>query len=85
MLKEAAVNQYANVIFDTDRERAATTVHAFLGEIGVHYCGRYGNWDHAWTDEAFLSGEKAAHMALDALGKHPRLGAIQELNELSEC
>jgi protoporphyrinogen oxidase len=67
MLKEATVNRYANVIFDMDRPSAVATIHAFLDEIGVHYCGRYGNWDHAWTDEAFLSGEKAAQMALDAL------------------
>ena len=67
MLKEASVNQYANVIFDTDRPKAVRTVHGFLDDIGVLYCGRYGNWDHAWTDEAFLSGEKAAEMALDAL------------------
>jgi protoporphyrinogen oxidase len=67
MLKEASINRYANVIFDTDRPRAVTTVHAFLDDIGVLYCGRYGNWDHAWTDEAFLSGEKVAQMALDAL------------------
>jgi protoporphyrinogen oxidase len=74
MLKEAAVNRYANVIFDKHRARAVATVHAFLDDIGVHYCGRYGNWDHAWTDEAFLNGEKAAQMALDALGKSPRFG-----------
>jgi protoporphyrinogen oxidase len=67
MLKEAAVNRYANVIFDTDRARAVTTVHAFLDDIGVHYCGRYGNWDHAWTDEAFLNGENVAQKALDAV------------------
>jgi hypothetical protein len=23
----------------------------------ISYCGRYGNWDHAWTDEAFISDE----------------------------
>jgi protoporphyrinogen oxidase len=67
MLKDAYVNRHANVIFDTDRPEAVNTVHAFLDDIGVLYCGRYGNWDHAWTDEAFLSGEKAAQMALDAL------------------
>jgi protoporphyrinogen oxidase len=67
MLKEAAINRYANVIFDMDRPKAVTAVHAFLDDIGVHYCGRYGNWDHAWTDEAFLSGEKAGQMALDAV------------------
>jgi protoporphyrinogen oxidase len=68
IFKGAAINRYANVIFDMDRPKAVATVHAFLDDVGVHYCGRYGNWDHAWTDEAFLSGEKAAQMALDARG-----------------
>ena len=37
---------------------------SFLDEVGVHYCGRYGNWDHAWTDEAFESGEREARAAI---------------------
>lgn len=67
MLKDASINRYANVIFDGDRPGAVSKIHAFLDEIGVLYCGRYGNWDHAWTDEAFLSGGKAAELALEAL------------------
>jgi len=67
ILKEAAINRYANVIFDADRARAVTAIHGFLHDVGIHYCGRYGNWDHAWTDEAFLSGEKAAQRALDSV------------------
>ncbi len=66
MLKDTAINRYANVIYDTDRASAVSTVHGFLDDIGIHYCGRYGNWDHAWTDEAFISGEGAARKALDA-------------------
>lgn len=65
ILKDAVINRYANVIFDLDRVSAVTAVHGFLDDIGVHYCGRYGNWDHAWTDEAFLSGENTAQRALD--------------------
>jgi protoporphyrinogen oxidase len=67
MLKDVSINRYANVIYDRDRGGALSTVHAFLNDVGVHYCGRYGNWDHAWTDEAFLSGEKTAQKALDAV------------------
>ena len=67
LLKEASINEYANVIFDTDRSAAVAAVHAFLDDIGVHYCGRYGNWDHTWTDEAFLNGEKVAQKALDVV------------------
>jgi protoporphyrinogen oxidase len=67
LFEEARVARYANVIYDLERADAVATVHAFLDEIGVRYCGRYGNWDHAWTDQSFLSGEQAAQAALDAL------------------
>jgi protoporphyrinogen oxidase len=69
LLKDAAVNRYANVIYDHDRAPALATVHAFLQDIGVAYCGRYGNWDHAWTDEAFVSGEDAATRVVAELGR----------------
>jgi protoporphyrinogen oxidase len=65
LLKDTAINRYANVIYDLDRTAALKAVHDFLDEISVHYCGRYGNWDHAWTDEAFVSGEEAARKMLD--------------------
>lgn len=59
---------YANVIFDLARAEALATVHGFLDEVGVLYCGRYGNWGYLWTDQAFASGEKAARQAMDRLG-----------------
>ena len=55
---------YANIIFDLDRSAALEIVHGYLGDIGVHYCGRYGDWGYLWTDEAFVSGENAAQKAL---------------------
>jgi protoporphyrinogen oxidase len=66
LLKDTTINRYANVIYDMDRAAALATVHGFLDDIGVHYCGRYGNWDHAWTDQAFISGEDTARKALDS-------------------
>jgi len=65
LLKDTFVNRYANVIFDLDRGPAVKLVHGFLDDIGVHYCGRYGSWNHAWTDEAFIEGEEAARRAID--------------------
>ena len=59
---------YANVIFDLERTEALATVHAYLDEIGVAYCGRYGEWAYIWTDESFMSGENAAQRVLDGLG-----------------
>ena len=53
-----------NVIFDRDRPNALRTVHAYLDEIGIAYCGRYGDWGYMWTDESFMSGERAADKIL---------------------
>jgi protoporphyrinogen oxidase len=66
VLMDAAVSRYANVIFDRDRKQALDTVHGYLDDVGVWYCGRYGSWNHAWTDEAFIEGEQAARKALDS-------------------
>jgi protoporphyrinogen oxidase len=62
--KNAMVVPYANIIFDLDRAEALKTVHAYLADVGVHFCGRYGDWGYMWTDESFISGERAAREAL---------------------
>jgi protoporphyrinogen oxidase len=59
--------RYANVIFDLDRTAALAKVHAYLDDIGIAYCGRYGDWGYMWTDESFKSGERAAGKALTSL------------------
>ena len=59
------VSRYAQVIFDLDRADALATVHGYLNDIGVRYCGRYGEWLYIWTDEAFISGENAAQKVLE--------------------
>ncbi len=68
----AHVNDYANIIFDQEYPAALATVHGYLDEIGIGYCGRYGDWRHLWTDEAFESGEQAAQRALNHLGSTVR-------------
>ncbi|XIA62300.1 hypothetical protein ACFIOY_22060 [Bradyrhizobium sp. TZ2] len=55
---------FANIIFDHDRPRSLDVVHGYLDEIGIAYCGRYGDWGYIWTDQAFISGERAASTAL---------------------
>lgn len=64
LFKEARLVAYANVIFDLDRADALKTVHGYLDDLGIAYCGRYGDWGYMWTDESFKSGEKAAERAL---------------------
>ena len=65
---DARISPFANVIFDLDRADALAAIHGYLDEVGIRYCGRYGEWGYQWTDESFKSGEAAAQRALDALG-----------------
>jgi len=62
--RDARLLRYANIIFDLERAEALKTVHAYLDDLGIAYCGRYGDWGYLWTDESFKSGEKAAERAI---------------------
>lgn len=65
LFKEARYAPYANVIFDLERNAALKLVHGYLDEIGIRYCGRFGEWGYHWTDGSFISGENAAQKILD--------------------
>jgi protoporphyrinogen oxidase len=67
LFKEAMLIPYANIIFDLDRSRALKVVHGYLDDLGIGYCGRYGDWGYLWTDEAFESGERAAERVMDGV------------------
>ena len=56
---------WGNVIFDHDRPKCLKLVHDYLKDVGVAYCGRYGDWAYIWTDESFISGERAANMVMN--------------------
>jgi protoporphyrinogen oxidase len=62
--RKAMLLPYANVIFDLERADALKTVHEYLDDLGIGYCGRYGDWGYMWTDESFKSGELAAERVL---------------------
>jgi protoporphyrinogen oxidase len=72
LFQDAVLCEYANIIFDHDRTEALRTVHGFLDDVAIRYCGRYGDWGYMWTDESFKSGEAAATRALDTLRLSPR-------------
>ena len=69
-LREEIIHQsaimlpFGNIIFDLERKAAVDTVHGYLDEVGIGYCGRFGQWGYIWTDAAFMSGERAARAAL---------------------
>ena len=66
VFRDARLLRYANIIFDLERADGVKTVHAYLDDIGIAYCGRYGDWGYMWTDESFKSGERAAERVLSA-------------------
>ena len=67
LFKHAMLLRYANVIFDLDRAAALETVHGYLKDLRIAYCGRYGDWGYMWTDESFKSGENAAQKVLEIM------------------
>jgi protoporphyrinogen oxidase len=69
LFSSAMLVKYANIIFDFDRADAVATIHGYLDDLGIAYCGRYGDWGYLWTDEAFKSGENAAQKVLDKRGR----------------
>ena len=67
LFSNAMLVPYANVIFDLERAAALETVHGYLDDLGIAFCGRYGDWAYMWTDDSFRSGEKAAERALNKI------------------
>jgi protoporphyrinogen oxidase len=67
VFRSARFLKYANIIFDLERAGALKTVHGYLDDLGIAYCGRYGDWGYMWTDESFKSGEQAAERAVAAV------------------
>jgi protoporphyrinogen oxidase len=65
LFRSAMLLKYANIIFDLERAEALKTVHGYLDDLSIAYCGRYGDWGYLWTDEAFKSGENAAQKILE--------------------
>lgn len=52
--------EYANVIFDNDRQYSLRCIRSFLHDKGVVSAGRFGEWDYFWSDQSLLSGKRAA-------------------------
>ena len=79
--RQAMLLRYANVIFDLERAAALKIVHGYLDELGIAYCGRYGEWGYHWTDESFKSGELASERALANVGFMRDLSSAAHLTE----
>jgi len=60
---------YAYCIYDQHRKASVRTVHEWLKSIDVIPTGRYGLWTYFWSDQAMLSGKKAAERAMKLAGR----------------
>ena len=52
--------KHGYVIYDKNRAPAVLKIHGYLKKQGIFPCGRYGDWGYLWSDEAILSGRRAA-------------------------
>jgi protoporphyrinogen oxidase len=69
LFADTVINRYANVIYDFDRVVALSTIRQFLREMKIEYCGRYGEWNHAWTDGALIGGGEGCDNCLREAGR----------------
>jgi hypothetical protein len=56
--------KYAYCVYDMNRQAALKTVLQWMRSVGVVPSGRYGLWTYFWSDEAMLSGKKAAETVM---------------------
>ena len=59
--------KYGYVIFDKNRKSAVKKIHTYLKMKDIIPFGRYGLWAYLWSDEAIMSGKKAAEKLNKAL------------------
>ncbi len=52
--------RYAYIRYDFHRTAALKIIHTYLKERQIFPCGRYGEWNYFWSDEAILHGKKVA-------------------------
>jgi protoporphyrinogen oxidase len=50
----------AYVLYDRERRRAVSAIHAFLSRHGIHSVGRYGGWEYSSMEDAIWSGKEVA-------------------------
>ncbi len=59
---------YAYVVFDFSRPACLETIHDWMESVGLHPCGRFGEWGYHWSFEAIDSGRRVAARVAKRLG-----------------
>ncbi|MCX4244811.1 protoporphyrinogen/coproporphyrinogen oxidase [Paraliomyxa miuraensis] len=63
VFSELRHEECAYVLFDDACHEATTTIHAWLGRVGVRACGRYGAWTYNSMEDSIIQGMEAAAWA----------------------
>ena len=53
---------WGNVVFDLGMEERRDLVLDWLKHVGIQTAGRFGEWAYLWSNQAFMSGLKAAKL-----------------------
>lgn len=53
--------KWGNVVFDLGMEERRAIVRDWLDKVGIITAGRFGEWDYLWSNQAFMSGMRAAN------------------------
>lgn len=59
--------KWGNVVFDLGMEERRDLVRNWLKEVGIVSAGRFGEWEYQWSNQAFISGLKAAQTVTSKL------------------
>jgi len=59
---------FAYCLYDMHRRDALRTILKWLRSTAIVPCGRYGMWTYFWSDEAMLSGRRAAQVVSQRKG-----------------
>lgn len=69
IVQDVRMKQYANVIFTPEIYEAREKIHQYLQSKGIHYAGRFGEWDYLWVGQSLLSGRRAAEKCIQEMEK----------------
>jgi len=56
--------KYGYVIYDHNRSTSLNKIKKYFKKNSIIVCGRYGNWEYQWMDDAILDGKRAAEEAV---------------------
>ncbi len=57
----------AHLVYDHGRSANVAVIRNWLASFGILIAGRYGEWEYAHSDHAFVTGRKAAEQAMKRL------------------